>query len=201
MSRRARIPGRPAHRRSQRTRRQTARPRRPCYPVEVEQQIRLFRYIERVSKLTGRDEAWRILEELVTEKRLGWLSRRRIVSAAEPNPIERAFDLFYRQYLAAADDELEIIEKKPDRIVVRCRNPCPTLEACQTLGMDTRFVCRKAYELPTQIFLRRIDPGLRFIRNYHRIRPYAEFCEETIQLAREPERSTRRRTTRPLHGG
>jgi hypothetical protein len=146
----------------------------------------------------GKHEAWKILEDLVADKRLDWLNERRIAPEADANAVQRAFTLFYRQYLGARDEELEIVERKPDRITVRCRNPCPTLEACEKLGMDTRYVCRAVYERPTQAFFSRIHPRLRFARNYDRIRPHAQFCEETIELVRQPTRNMRSRPTRSI---
>jgi hypothetical protein len=65
---------------------------------------------------------------------------------------------------------------------MRWWNACPTLDACTKLGLDTREVCRKAYQCPVQEFLKRIHPKLRFDRNYEHIRPYAAYCEEIITL-------------------
>ena len=62
----------------------------------------------------------------------------------------------------------------------RSKNPCPTLEACRRLDLDTRKVCRKSYEKPTQAFLSALDPELRFYRSYETIRPHADVCEERI---------------------
>jgi hypothetical protein len=68
-------------------------------------------------------------------------------------------------------------------MVTRWWNQCPTLDACQKFGLDTRDICRKVYHQPVQIMLERVDPGLRFDRNYECLRPYAPYCEEIIELA------------------
>jgi hypothetical protein len=65
---------------------------------------------------------------------------------------------------------------------MRWWNPCPTLEACVRLGLDTRTVCRQAYHQPVQVMLSRLDPRLRFERNYEALRPYVSYCEERIVL-------------------
>ena len=142
-------------------------------------QIRLFSYIQRIVPLIGPDRAWGILEDLVSERRLRWLSKARI---NPENPIEEAYRLFYLEYLGLDPGEAEIVEKTPRKLVVRWRNPCPTLEACRSLDMDTRYVCRRVYEGPTQAFMERIHPGLKFSRNYDAIRPHTEYCEEIIEL-------------------
>jgi hypothetical protein len=59
-----------------------------------------------------------------------------------------------------------VVEATHSRLVTRWWNECPTLAACQKLGLDTREVCRKAYHRPVQVFLAKIDPRLRFDRNY-----------------------------------
>jgi tRNA(adenine34) deaminase len=67
-------------------------------------------------------------------------------------------------------------------MVIRWWNHCPTLEACRKLGLDTRQICRKVYQQPVQVFLAKLDSGLRFGRNYEALRPYTPYCEEIISL-------------------
>jgi hypothetical protein len=142
-------------------------------------QTRLFSYIQRIEPLVGREIAWEILEDLVKERRLRWLSSAKIGGG---NPVEEAYRLFYTEYLKLDPEDAEIVEKTPERIVVLWRNPCPTLDACRALDIDTRFVCRRVYESPTQAFVEKVDPRLRFSRSYEAIRPHSEYCEETIEL-------------------
>jgi hypothetical protein len=78
----------------------------------------------------------------------------------------------------------EIIERSEKRIVSRWWNPCPTLEACQRFGLDTREICKKAYHRPVEELLKQLHPGLRFERNYECLRPHAAYCEEIISLNR-----------------
>lgn len=80
-------------------------------------------------------------------------------------------------------DEAPIIHRAEDRIVFHSMNFCPTLEACKILGLDTRHVCKKMNEKSTEILLKQIDQSLRFSRNYDKLRPYAEYCEEMISIS------------------
>jgi hypothetical protein len=50
------------------------------------------------------------------------------------------------------------------------------------LGLDTREVCKKVFEKPTEKLIQEINPRLKFTRNYKKIRPYADYCEEIIEL-------------------
>ena len=55
-------------------------------------------------------------------------------------------------------------------------------KACQQLGLDTREVCNRGYHKSVQIFLSRIDPRLRFERNYETLRPHSPYCEEILRI-------------------
>jgi hypothetical protein len=153
------------------------------FRVAVEGQTRLFKYVEQVSTTLGRDRAWKVLEDIVLEKRMAWLDEKRVAPISTLNPVERAYHLFYHDYLGLKEGDVEVVERTPRRITMRWSNPCPTLEACKVLDIDTGFVCKRAYEGPTRAFVTRVHPDLRFPRNYDRIRPHSPFCEETIELA------------------
>jgi tRNA(adenine34) deaminase len=72
------------------------------------------------------------------------------------------------------------VSENDDEIVWESMNECPTLDACNRLGLDTKAVCREVYEKSTQAFLSELDPQLRFWRSYDHIRPHAPSCREAI---------------------
>jgi tRNA(Arg) A34 adenosine deaminase TadA len=80
------------------------------------------------------------------------------------------------------EEQAPIIKKSDQEIVFHSKNFCPTLEACKILEIDTRMVCKKMNENSTDMLIKQIDPRLKFSRNYDRIRPYAEYCEEMISI-------------------
>jgi hypothetical protein len=144
---------------------------------------RLFETILSLSQETGLELALECLERCVTEKRQAWLDANLARLVRTTDPLLDGYRFFYETYLgvsALADGE--IVEQDERRMLMRWWNPCPTLAACQKLGLDTRQVCRLAYHRPVQAFLSRIDPRLRFDRNYAALRPYAPYCEEVIRL-------------------
>jgi hypothetical protein len=143
----------------------------------------LFRTILSLSREIGLDKALAYLEECVIEKRLAWLDANLEKLARTDNLVLDGYRMFYDTYLGiSVPVDGEIIEQNERRLVMRWWNPCPTLAACQQLGLDTREICRKAYQQPVQAFLMRIDPRLRFDRNYAALRPYQPYCEEIIML-------------------
>ena len=129
------------------------------------------------------DEALAYLERCVTKKRLSRLKANHGEIQNEDDPVNNGYTWFYEKYLGVSvPKDGEIIERSQKRLVMRWRHSCPTLEACKKLGLDTREICRKAYQKPVQEFLKHINPRLRFDRNYESIRPQAAYCEEIIEL-------------------
>jgi hypothetical protein len=143
----------------------------------------LFQTILVAADKIGGDKAWAYLEQCVTEKRLAWLDRNLDQLAPIDDGVLAGYRLFYEVYLGlAVPVDGEIIEQTERKIVTRWWNHCPTLEICQQLGLDTRQICQQVYHRPVQAFLAKINPRLRFDRNYDAIRPYCAYCEEIISL-------------------
>jgi hypothetical protein len=160
---------------------------RDCYLHTRGDSKELFRTILSVASETGLDAALECLESCISEKRAAWLEKFGNSTGRTGYALRDGYKLFYEQYLGLSiPRDGEIIEANERRIVMRWWNPCPTLEACQVLGLDTREICKKAYQLPVQNFLTKINPRLTFKRNYEAIRPYAGYCEESIELGDRP---------------
>jgi tRNA(Arg) A34 adenosine deaminase TadA len=121
----------------------------------------------------------------LAQKRLAWLKSnpqlQELQEADGGNILDTAYQALLRK-LGIEPTEAPIIDRGPNHVSFASRNFCPTLEACRILGLDTRVVCRHLTEKPTDLFLRQVDPRLRFSRNYDHLRPYAAYCEETISL-------------------
>ena len=147
--------------------------------------VALFRVILSAADEIGIDAALATLERCVIEKRTVWLRANLGETRAVGDPVMDGFVWFYERYLGLSiPEDGEIVENTQGRVLMRWWNPCPTLEACRQLGLDTRVVCRKAYHRPVQEFLAQIHPALRFDRNYACLRPQAAWCEEMISLAK-----------------
>jgi hypothetical protein len=143
----------------------------------------LFLTLRSLAGEIGWEEALGCLERCVVEKRLAWLDKNRGRLQRTGNSLLDGYKAFYEVYLGVSTPEQGEIVAATDRsLVTRWWNPCPTLEACRKLGLDTREICKKVYHEPVQIFLAQIDPRLKFARNYAALRPYAPYCEEIITL-------------------
>jgi tRNA(adenine34) deaminase len=84
--------------------------------------------------------------------------------------------------LGITENEAPIIRKTDTKIVFHSSNFCPTLEACKIMELDTRKVCKKINENSTNILLQQISSHLSFSRNYEKLRPYTDYCEEMISI-------------------
>jgi tRNA(adenine34) deaminase len=115
------------------------------------------------------------------QKRTEWYEARvKSIGRKIPPTPRAAFELFFFEYMGVPTEDLQVVSEGPTHITWRSTNPCPTLQACQALGIDTRLVCREIYESSTQAFFYLIDLRLRFSRSYEEIRPYASYCLESI---------------------
>ncbi len=149
--------------------------------------ILLLRSLFDIAGDIGLEPALSCLEQSVTEKRLNWIARRLETFKGSGNAVRDGFALFFEEYLGLSIPKHgEVIEISPEfmpkKIVVRWWNECPTLNACQQLGLDTRLVCKAVYHRPVTEMLKQIHPHLSFDRSYTAIRPYTPYCEEIIAI-------------------
>lgn len=133
----------------------------------------------------GGPDSWRSLGLGLTNGRIAWFGENRddVIPRLKGSEVERAYQLILMK-IGIAEKEAPIIEKTDDRLVFRSENPCPVLDACDILGLDTRVVCRLYTEEATDALIKKLNPQLKFTRNYARLRPDNPFCEEIIELRR-----------------
>jgi tRNA(adenine34) deaminase len=123
-----------------------------------------------------------IHEELERKRQAWWEANRDALRLIGPLP-RQAYTMFLLEHLGLEPTEVPVVYEDERLIVWRSFNFCSTLEACVRLGLDTRQVCREGTEESVQHLISRLDPRLRFSRNYlDGIRPYAAYCEERIEL-------------------
>ncbi|AOT73246.1 tRNA-specific adenosine deaminase [Geosporobacter ferrireducens] len=126
-----------------------------------------------------------ILNELNTDsinRRVKWFyENRERFEFINDNILDSGYKLLLNRF-NITEDEAPIVEKSERKIVFHSKNFCPTLEACKILGLDTRVICKKLNENSTDTLIRQINPQLRFSRNYEKLRPYTEYCEEIISM-------------------
>jgi hypothetical protein len=129
---------------------------------------------------------WESLGLELTRRRTAWFEENgsQITPHLEGSEVERAYRLILMK-VGIAEKEAPIIEKTDGRLVFHSENPCPALDACKILGFDTRVVCRLHSEEATDALIKKLNPKLKFTRNYARLRPYSPFCEEIIEIQRD----------------
>ncbi len=138
--------------------------------------VKVYKKVEKLKRLP-----LRAIESEAAGKRVSWFRKHRPAQGhgARPSPRD-AFELLFFDYMGLNREDLPVAADSESEIAWRSRNPCSTLDACKRLGLDTRVVCRGAYEKSTQAFVSQLDPSLRFLRSYEEIRPYTSYCAESI---------------------
>ena len=120
---------------------------------------------------------WATIERDNRAERVAWWDGRAL--PAHPTP-RAGYEALVLGSLSVAEDRVAITSESDSAVFWERRDPCPTLAACESLGLDTRVVCRRVCEKPAQALLSRIDPRLRFVRDYDRLRPREPGCREGI---------------------
>jgi tRNA(adenine34) deaminase len=133
-----------------------------------------------VTRLRGAsDDQLRAYDKERETRRIAWYHQTQNAARPEADPLERAYRVLL-QKLGVQEDQAPIVQMDGKAIIFHSKNFCPTLEACKILGLDTRRVCRLYNEKSTDALVRQVDPRLTFSRNHERLRPYSEYCEESI---------------------
>lgn len=132
---------------------------------------------------TAKNTGWKGIEQKLLEKRIKWFeeNKNNILKKLKGSDIEKAYQLILMK-IGIKKGEAPIVEKSENKLVFYSKNFCPALEACKILGLDTKDVCKAVFEKPTDELIKKINPKLKFTRNYNKIRPHADYCEEIIEL-------------------
>ncbi len=141
----------------------------------------LKKAIER-SKGIGLEAALEEWGERIKKRRLEWFKEHKKSLKLKGTEVRKGFQLVLLEYMGIKPEEVPIIEETKKKITWRAYDFCPYLEAAKNVGLDIRLVCKNVTEMPVQALLDMINPKLRFSRSYGKIRPYTEYCEETIEL-------------------
>lgn len=126
-------------------------------------EVDIYRLILAVGDRYGRDTAYEIMSDTVTDKRLKWLDQNWDRLVHEGTDLDRGLDLFIK-YFKLKEGNFEIIEKSGKRVVVRRKEFVNVIShACRVLGLDIVEVNNKIYARATNFMLERINPGLKHV--------------------------------------
>ncbi|MPM12880.1 tRNA-specific adenosine deaminase [bioreactor metagenome] len=136
-----------------------------------------------IERLRGADDQkLKELNEDSIRRRIKWFQENRDrFDFISQDLLDSGYQLLLERFRISSD-EAPVIHKTDKAIVFHSMNFCPTLEACRILDLDTQYICKKLNENSTDTLLKQIDKRLIFSRNYDKLRPYSEYCEESISL-------------------
>jgi tRNA(Arg) A34 adenosine deaminase TadA len=142
------------------------------YNREVRQEVKKLRNVTAEKLKQYNDQS--------AQTRIQWYKKQipnRALQALDK--VEQGYRVLLKK-LNITEDQAPLVHTEQGKIIFHSKNFCPTLEACKILQLDTRIICKLYNEQATDTLLKQIDPKLRFTRNYERLRPAAEYCEELI---------------------
>ena len=116
------------------------------------------------------------------ENRLGWYEAHKDGLELVGSDVRKGYMLVMLEFMRKDPLEVPVVYEDEEKIVWHSYNWCPILEACNRLGVDTLDVCWQGEEESVQRMIEKINPKLRFTRNYNKIRPHTDYCEEIIYL-------------------
>lgn len=148
-----------------------------CFKLDKEEVGKLVKKFKIAKDING----WKFIEKELIEKRDRWFEQNKNSLDLKGSDVEKAYQLILIK-IGIDPSEVQIVEKTKKRIVFHSYNFCPTLEACKILGLDTKKVCKKVFETPTDQLVKKINSKLKFSRNYCKIRPFTDYCEESIEF-------------------
>ena len=144
--------------------------------------------LEQLNKVISGTLSPKELSDLIVQRRISWFEQNKDIMFLKYNglsDLEKAYKIIFFDHMQIKPKHSELIKLNNHQLRINSYNFCPYLEACEQLGLDTKFVCKEIGEPSIQEILKRINPNLRFSRNYHNIRPSNKlFCEEYITLVK-----------------
>jgi tRNA(adenine34) deaminase len=144
------------------------------YRQEVRDEIKKLR--------NATSEKLETLKNDLLAKRIAWYQRNQQQLALDPTDLVESGYQLLLQKLGIGPKEAPVAMKTNRKIVFHSQNFCPTLEACRILDLDTRVICKQVNEEPTDALVKQLNAKLEFGRNYEKLRPYCEYCEEMVML-------------------
>ncbi len=146
----------------------------PLYDRDVRTEVRKLRNAS-ADQLKAHNEE-------TMKKRIRWFKEKvGRIETSERDLVRTGYDLLLKK-LGITEEEAPVFQRSEREIVFHSANMCPTLEACKILRMDTRQVCKLYNEGATEALLQQIDERLSFTRNYEKLRPSTDYCEEIVRL-------------------
>jgi hypothetical protein len=140
-------------------------------------EVDMYRLVLSIGKHYGMDQAYAIMSDTVTEKRLRWLDQVMADLELAGTEVEKGLGL-YRKYFGLEEDGFEIIEQTQERVVFRRKDFINAIAyACDVLGLDVIEVNNKVYARTMNLMFQRINLDVRNIVLKYRDGWYDEVIE------------------------
>jgi hypothetical protein len=153
----------------------------PEQEAAIQSKIELFKpFVEPGLSIEEKVKRAKEIERAITEKRTAWYEANRHQLPYETDPsldkLTKALHLLFGSYMHADNVSYQswVDDTQPIFTMwVESKGFCPYLEAFKRLGINARdsaWLCQNVLERPCQSLVERLDPRIRFSRDYRHIR-------------------------------
>jgi hypothetical protein len=131
-------------------------------------EVDMYRLVLSIGKHYGIDKAYEIMSETVAEKRLRWLGQVTSELDLKGMEVDKGFEV-YRRYFKLIEDNIQILEKTPNRIVFKRNDFIDAIAyACDILGLDVIEVNNKVYARTMDLMFQNLNLRLKnTVLKYH----------------------------------
>ena len=161
----------------------------------IRRTIKLFSPIlEKNISSADRMKRMHFVEGKIIKKRLKWYDEHKgelnYTKCEYLTDIQKAFIILFRHRLKIDTNDLRIVpiyDSKQGIFTthIQSRNFCPYLEAFKRMKLkpeESIKLCRLVLEKPCQALIDKINPKIKFSRDYSHIRPLSNYCDERLIL-------------------
>jgi hypothetical protein len=161
----------------------------------IESKIKLFSPIFEKG-LTFEEQRNRIksVEKTITAKRMEWFDENKdkldfYLKLKDATDLQKALALLFG-YMHVNPKDISVIpiyieEQALFTVNIYSRNFCPYLDAFKRMDINpvsSAKLCELALESPCQALIDKVNPNIRFHRNYRSVRPISECCSEGLVI-------------------
>ncbi len=135
-----------------------------------------------------------IIEDKISKNRLRWYEEHKdkldYLKWEHITDLQKAFIMMFGHQMEINHKDLNTIpiydeEQGIFTAYIQAKNFCPYLEAFKRMEIkpdDSVQLCNLVLEKPCQLLIEKVNPKIRFFRNYSHIRPIADYCDERLMI-------------------
>ncbi len=150
--------------------------------IELDRETKIKEIIGKI-RVAEQSGSYENINQNLLDKRIKWFDKNKdLLELIDGSDLKKAFEFIFIKYMGIDRKEIPIVHESDHKIVWHSYNWCPVLEACKRLDINTAKVCKNGWEESIGEMAKMINHKISFSRNYIKIRPNSNYCEEMFEL-------------------